>query len=254
MKAELVEASAFHIKEEDKMVYQLQNAFNQGGLTQAPDILSLQSQLSPKVGRLIAFLERQEPEECSGLIFVQQRAIVGVLYTILANHPRTMTRFKCATFVGLSNSSHGKLALCELLDKEVQKDTMLEFRNGKKNIVIATDALEEGIDVAACNLVVCFDAPPSLKSYIQRRGRARMHASQYVIMVPKDSTQTKLDSWPELENTLAKMYQDDDRARTRIALLENEQESVDDRLCIGATEYVTFKFFIKSLTKPAEPI
>ncbi|CAN9259415.1 unnamed protein product [Alternaria alternata] len=56
-------------------------------------------------------------------------------------------------------------------------------------------------------------------------------------MVPTDSIQTKLDNWPELENTLAKMYQDDDRARTRIALLENEQESVDDRLCFGATDF-----------------
>ncbi|CAN9259450.1 unnamed protein product [Alternaria alternata] len=131
------------------MVYQLQNALDQEGLTQAPDILSPRSQLSPKVERLIGFLERQEPEECSGLIFVQQRAIVGVLYTILANHPRTMTRLKCATFVSLANGPHGKFALCELLDEEAQKDTMLEFRTGKKNIAIATDALEEGIDVAA---------------------------------------------------------------------------------------------------------
>jgi ERCC4-related helicase len=241
-KAKLAQASAFYVKKEDRMVYQLRDTFDQEGLTQAPDILSLQTQLSPKLERLIAFLDCQKPEECSGLIFVQQRATVSVLCTILSNHPQTMSRFKCATFVGLSNSTHGKLALCELFDKEAQKDTILEFRAGKKNIVIATDALEEGIDVAACNLVVCFNTPPNLKSYIQRRGRARMHASQYVMMVPTDSIQSKLDSWPELEDALIKMYQDDDRARAKIALLENEHESVDDWLSVEATEYVTSGF------------
>lgn len=213
-KAELAETSAFYVQKKDDMVFELRQTFDREGFTQVPDVLSLQSQLSPKVERLIAFLGCQKPEECSGLIFVQQRATVSVPCTILSNHPRTMSKFRCATFVGLSNSTYAKLALSELFDKEAQKDTVLEFRSGKKNIVIATDALEEGIDVAACNLVVCFNTPASLKSYIQRRGRARMHASQYVIMVPTDSVQTKLDSWPELENALIDMYQDTDRAST----------------------------------------
>lgn len=125
---------------------------------------------------------------------------------------------------------------------------MPDFRAGKKNLVIATDALEEGIDVAACNLVICFNTPASLKSYIQRRGRARMQASQYVIMVPKDSIQTKLNSWPDLEDALIKMYQDDDRARTRAAESENGHESVDEWLHVEATGYVTSKSLIKNLT------
>lgn len=247
-KAELAKASAFHVQKKDELVCQLRHTFDQEGINQAPDVLSLRDQLSPKVERLIAFLDRQEPQACSGLIFVQQRATVSMLCTIISSHPWTMSKFRCATFVGISSNAYRKLVLSELYDKEAQKNTVPDFRAGKKNLVIATDALEEGIDVAACNLVICFNTPASLKSYIQRRGRARMQASQYVIMVPKDSIQTKLNSWPDLEDALIKMYQDDDRARTRAAESENGHESVDEWLHVEATGYVTSKSLIKNLT------
>lgn len=149
--------------------------------------MSLRDQLSPKVERLVAFLECQEPETCSSLIFVQQRAKVSVLRTNLFFSPTDHVEVQVCNFVGLSSSTYVKLVLSDLYDREVQRDTMPDFRAGKKNLVIATDALEEGIDVAACNLVICFNTSASLESYIQRRGRARMQASQYVIMVPKDN-------------------------------------------------------------------
>ncbi|KAF3032325.1 Dicer-like protein 2 [Didymella heteroderae] len=234
-KAELAKASAFHVQKKDELVNQLRDAFDQEGITQAPDVMSLRIQLSLKVEQLIAFLECQEPETFSGLIFVQQRATVSVLRTILSSHPRTMSKFRCATFVGLSSSAHAKLVLSELFDEEAQKDTVPDFRAGKKDLVIATDALEEGIDVAVCNLVICFKTPPSLESYIQRRGRARMQASQYVIMVPNDSVQTQLNSWSELEDALINMYQDDDRERTRTAGSERGHELVDGWLYVETT-------------------
>jgi ERCC4-related helicase len=237
-KAELTEASTFHAKRKDKITSQLWHIFRLEDSIEPPDALSLQSPLSSKVKQLVAFLERQKPEECSGLIFVQQRAIVNVLCDILSAHPRTKSRFRCATFVGLSNSAHGKFVVSELFDQEAQKDTMAEFRAGRRNIVIATDALEEGIDVAACNLVVCFNPPPSLKSYIQRRGRARMEASQYVIMLAKDSDQTKMDTWPALEHELIKIYQDEARARAETISLEAQEELVDYRLQVETTGYV----------------
>lgn len=114
---------------------------------------------------------------------------------------------------------------------------MLKFRSGKKSILIATDALEEGIDVATCNLVVCFNTLTSLKSYIQRRGRASMHTSQCVIMISTDSGQTKLDSWLALDEALIDIHKDADRASTQ-TLIENGHELVDDCLYLGATEYV----------------
>ncbi|KAK5548299.1 Dicer-like protein 2, partial [Exophiala xenobiotica] len=52
-----------------------------------------------------------------------------------------------------------------------------------KNLIIETDVLEEGIDVTACNLVVCFDVPSNLKPFLQRRGRARQEQSTFAILL-----------------------------------------------------------------------
>jgi ERCC4-related helicase len=60
--------------------------------------------------------------------------------------------------------------------------TLEKFRSGELDLIISTTVLEEGIDVPACNIVICFDEPSSLKSFVQRRGRARMKESKLVLM------------------------------------------------------------------------
>lgn len=197
--------------------------------------LSVESHLSSKVKQLINFLEEQNPKEHSGLIFVRQRAVVSVLFKILSTHPRTTDLFQCATFVGLSNSSKRKHTIAELLDLKAQEDTMAEFRAGRKNLIIATDVLEEGIDVTACNLVICFDPPPTLKSFIQRRGRARKEKSKFAIMLPLNDVGAKLAYWQELEKTLIKTYQDEERLRLDAASAEAEEEEMDYRLHVELT-------------------
>jgi len=51
--------------------------------------------------------------------------------------------------------------------------------------MVASDVLEEGIDIPECNLVVKFDLPKNYRSYIQSKGRARHRSSKYYIMVPR---------------------------------------------------------------------
>lgn len=53
------------------------------------------------------------------------------------------------------------------------------------NIIVATSILEEGLDVQSCNLVVRFDPSSTVCSFIQSRGRARMHKSEYILMVER---------------------------------------------------------------------
>lgn len=53
------------------------------------------------------------------------------------------------------------------------------------NIIVATPILEEGLDVQSCNLVICFDPPKTFCSFIQCRGRARTHNSDFIIMVER---------------------------------------------------------------------
>jgi ERCC4-related helicase len=71
----------------------------------------------------------------------------------------------------------------------------------------ATNVLERGIYVTASNLVLCFDPPSHVKSFIQRRGRALQETSQYVIMFPAGEGNSRLEKWQSIEVALIKEYQ-----------------------------------------------
>jgi len=60
--------------------------------------------------------------------------------------------------------------------------------NVQVNIIVATSILEEGLDVQTCNLVIRFDPSPTVCSFIQSRGRARMKNSDYLLIVKRYSS------------------------------------------------------------------
>jgi superfamily II DNA/RNA helicase len=130
-----------------------------------------------------------------------------------------------------------KAGIHELLDLESQNKSLEAFRVKQKHIIIATDVLEEGIDVAACNLVVCFDPPQNLKSFIQRRGRARKKQSRFVIMQPYTSKKTKTDRWIQLEEQVSRLCQDEKRARETVLSVEDQDEILDLVLHDRSTGY-----------------
>jgi len=68
---------------------------------------------------------------------------------------------------------------------EEQMTAVESFREGTYNVLISTSVTEEGFDTPACNVVVAFDAPDSLKSYIQMKGRARQKNSTFFILAHK---------------------------------------------------------------------
>lgn len=78
------------------------------------------------------------------------------------------------------------------------------FKTGSTNCIVATDVVDEGIDVPACTLIIRFDLPMDFRGYVQSKGRARHSTSRYIVLMPKDdvaflqryqnykSTETKL--------------------------------------------------------------
>ena len=50
-----------------------------------------------------------------------------------------------------------------------QEAMLRKFRNQEINLIISTQALEEGIDLPRCNLIVKFGPPASYKSYINSK-------------------------------------------------------------------------------------
>ena len=81
------------------------------------------------------------------------RAQVTALAELLRQTPDVAASFRIGTFVGTSASSYRKVSVADLADLRAQSSDLESFRNGEKNLMIATNVLEEGIDISACNLV-----------------------------------------------------------------------------------------------------
>lgn len=59
---------------------------------------------------------------------------------------------------------------------------MDSFNHGRINVLIATNVVEEGLDVSTCNLVVCLNELATVKAFIQMKGTARQLNSQFVFL------------------------------------------------------------------------
>lgn len=57
---------------------------------------------------------------------------------------------------------------------------MNKFRNGTFKILLSTDLLARGIDIAQCGLVINYDLPHNYENYIHRIGRSGRFGRQGV--------------------------------------------------------------------------
>lgn len=110
----------------------------------------------------------------------------------------------------------------DLIDQDEQKHNLSMFKSGQINLATATSVLEEGIDVPACNVVICFQAPANLKSFVQRRGRARHRDSKLVLL--SDSAGKTLVEWQALEADMRKTYEDEMRALQEMLVCEDTED------------------------------
>ncbi|MCJ1379666.1 Dicer-like protein 2 [Xylographa soralifera] len=182
------------------------------------------SELSPKVRLLLDCLNAEVGPGFAGLVFVQTRASVRLIAHLVSIHTRTKDRLIVGTFVGTSNHHKRKSNIGEVHNVLDQGETLDDLRYGRKNLIITTSVLEEGIDVSATNAVICFEKPANLKSFIQRRGRARSAKSKYIIMFREDYQKNILHTWRQLEDNMKQMYMDDMRRLEEIRQQEDEEE------------------------------
>jgi len=78
------------------------------------------------------------------------------------------------------------------LDQKQREEIMLDFRNRKLNILVATDLLSRGIDVDNIELIINYDVPHEGEDYIHRIGRtARAESDGIAITLISQEEQYK---------------------------------------------------------------
>jgi hypothetical protein len=198
------------------------------------DMKHSQLEFSQKVLKLIKFLVSQRDLQMSGILFVDQRVTAAMLQKLLSVHPDTK-HLSYATFVGTSNPAIYTRCPTELVDLDDQKTTLEDFRSQKCDMIIATNVLEEGIDISSCNLVICFNKPVNLKSFIQRRGRARDKKSVFVLMLAQDDSLARGKDWETMEANMLKMFEEQQRKVEKELQLEDSEELRTRRFEIEST-------------------
>lgn len=117
-----------------------------------------------KLDVLMHFLSSKEGER--GIIFCKTKAAVNKLAKNLA-----INRFS-------SGAIHGSLT------QPIRDRIMEQFREGRINILVATDLAARGIDVAAISYVVNYHLPDVYEVYVHRSGRtARAGAKGFSLTV-----------------------------------------------------------------------
>ena len=128
--------------------------------------------LTPKVHLLVQLiLQQRNAEEMCCIIFVERVIVAAVISSL-------MQQLDCLSFVISDYLSRATSALCG----KKQRKTLGCFSIGKVNVLVATDVVEEGIDVRSCSCVIRFDLPKTVRSFIQSRGRARQNKSNFILL------------------------------------------------------------------------
>ncbi|EME87995.1 uncharacterized protein MYCFIDRAFT_104430, partial [Pseudocercospora fijiensis CIRAD86] len=169
------------------------------------------SDITAKATELLELLLKHADPSLRGIIFVEQRVLVTALAEWLRGLPQLNDQYQIAAFVGTSTSTNRKISVADLVTLQDQARDLEAFRRGEKNLMVATNVLEEGIDISACNLVICFDPPQNLVSFVQRRGRARQQHSKYFIFTKANDIGKAKQPWTLLEAAMKELYSDDTR-------------------------------------------
>ncbi|XP_020599927.1 endoribonuclease Dicer homolog 4 isoform X2 [Phalaenopsis equestris] len=137
---------------------------------------------SQKLSLLISILSTYRLKENTKCIVFVKRIIVARALACILKSLKSLKFWKCDFLVGfhsgLRNMSRSKMhAIVE------------KFSSGEVNLLVATNVAEEGLDIQTCCLVVRFDLPQTVASFIQSRGRARMLKSEFIFLLERENLQ-----------------------------------------------------------------
>lgn len=116
------------------------------------------------------------------IVFVQERIIARSLAWLIN---KAFKGLECKELTARSAVGTQQTDSKVRMSQSKLLSTIEDFREGHFGILVATNVLEEGLDVPACRLVIAFDNVISPTSYVQGRGRARKRGARYISFLAK---------------------------------------------------------------------
>lgn len=166
---------------------------------------------SSQIQKFLIFLKQfaeRSKVPMKGLVFVDRRYTARILCHIVRRYANAYPKLNIHVDFMTGRNSFMPDSIESLISNKNNNRVLEKFKRGDINLIIATSVLEEGIDLQECNLVVSYDTPATFRSYVQRKGRARMKPSEYVIMTPAaqiNKLQKKAQEWKEINDILKKV-------------------------------------------------
>lgn len=175
----------------------------------------------PKFQMLVRFLVEQKASKSSwhGMVFVKQRQGAAQLTRMLQNMP-DLAGINFYPFMGDGKSSRatasagcltgstGITAARRGMNLNQKKATFQRFLEANsREVLVATSAAEEGINVPRCEFVVCYTAVESGRERTQRQGRARAKLAKFVEFIEIGSSDSVMQSNAQREQACALLAQ-----------------------------------------------
>jgi len=134
----------------------------------------------PKMEKLKEIIQNdlKENPNMKSIVFSQFRDSVN----IIAKRLNEIPGIKAEVFVGQQKKNGSGM------DQKKQGSTIVDFSEGKINVLCATSIGEEGLDIPEVNSVIFYEPVPSAIRKIQRAGRtARLMKGKFIILVTKNT-------------------------------------------------------------------
>ncbi|XP_066442551.1 ATP-dependent RNA helicase DHX58 [Eleutherodactylus coqui] len=187
---------------------------------------------NPKLIKLEEILKEhfQDSSNSHGIIFTRTRQSThSLLEWINSKASLQGLNIKAAALTGAGFSNQSKH-----MTQNEQKEVIQKFRQGIKNLLIATSVAEEGLDIPQCNIVVRYGLMTNEISMMQARGRARAEDSCYSFLGKSGGRESKRErtneSLEELMNKAIKHVQDMPEREYEEKIKDLQQESLIERV------------------------
>ncbi|XP_045827560.1 dicer-like protein 4 isoform X3 [Trifolium pratense] len=131
---------------------------------------------SAKLLRLIGILTTFRLQQNMKCIIFVNRIVTARALSFILQQLQLLKHWKSDFLVGVHSG-------VKIMSRKAINSIVDKFRSGELNLLVATKVGEEGLDIQTCCLVIRFDLPENVASFIQSRGRARMPRSEYAFLV-----------------------------------------------------------------------